>query len=492
MQFRLFGRRGWLAVSCATLVGGGLFGDPDPAFGQLRTGRSDAREFYSVGRTESSPRQVGSGIPSNEKVVQASCRSCVQGAAIEDGSAVIEDSHGSEIVVEDENVLHDHALGHSHGAGHSHGVGHSYGACGVCGDHDGNCGCDGIPHINIRLALPFAKALDRFSVRMEAATFWRDHPTIPALVRTDNIGTVGSRDLFGGTIGMDETTQGYRGEVAWRLGHDACTSVQVRFFDAGAQSLTFDSTATGSASIVRPYFDGVNQNSIVVQQPNLATGTAFAHATSDLFGGDLLLKQSAYRSRYSKLDLLVGYQTASLSDRLWVNSTTQAPVGTFLDLRDRFDTDNRFHGGVIGFSGIAYAPRWSLSSMFKLGMGNMNRSVGIDGSQSITTGSPAVTTSSSQGLQARATNIGNYQFDTFIVSPEANLTLGYRLTRRLEATVGYDYLLLPKVARAADQFDPALAANLSNPLTGDPRPRFTFKERDLGIHSLSYGLQYRY
>jgi hypothetical protein len=474
MQFRLLSRRGWLAVSCVTLVWGGVFSDP--AFGQLRTGRSDAREFYSASRTESSPRRVGTGISSDEKVVQASCRSCDQGTAIEEGSVPVGNANGSEIVVDEENVHHGHALG----------------ACGACGDLDGNCGCDGIPHINIRLALPFAKAFEHLSVRMEGATFRRDHPTIPALVRTDNIGTAGSRDLFGGTVGMDETTQGYRGEVAWRFGHDVCTSLQVRFFDAGTQSLIFDSTATGSASIVRPYFDGVNQNSIVVQQPNLATGTAFAQATSDLFGGDLLLKQSAYRSRDSKLDLLVGYQTASLSDRLWVNSTTQSPVGTFLDLRDRFDTNNRFHGGVIGLSGIAYAPRWSVSSMVKLGMGNMNRYVGIDGSQSITTGTPAVTTSSSQGLQARATNIGNYQFDTFVVSPEVNVTLGYRLTRRLEATLGYDYLLLPKVARAADQLDPALAANLSNPLTGDPRPRFTFTESDLGIHSLSYGLQYRY
>ena len=130
--------------------------------------------------------------------------------------------------------------------------------------------------------------------------------------------------------------------------------------------------------------------------------------------------------------------------------------------------------------------------MFKLGLGNMNRYVGIDGDQRITVGSPPVTSVSDQGLLARATNNGMYQFDTFVVSPEANVTLGYRLTRRLEATVGYNYLLLPKVARADDQIDPNSASNLSDPLTGAARPLFQFTETNLGLHSLNYGLQYRY
>jgi hypothetical protein len=329
---------------------------------------------------------------------------------------------------------------------------------------------------------------------MEAATFWRDNAAVPALVRTNDEGVPGSIDLFGGTVAMDEATQGYRGEVAWNFGDDDCTSVQVRFFDAGAQSLTFDSNGSITPAIVRPFaaVPGLTPSSIAVRLPGTSNGEVLAHATSDLFGGDLLLRQIAYRSRYSKLDLLVGYQTASLTDSILVNSITNTPPApgqlSVLDLRDRFDTSNRFHAGVIGLSGIAYAPRWSVASTVKLGMGNMERYVGIDGSQNITVG--LVPNKIPQGLHARSTNKGTYQFDTFIVSPEVNLTLGYRLTRHLEATVGYDYLLLPKVARAADQFDADLASNLAP--TGDPRPTFVFRESDLGVHSLSYGLQYRY
>jgi hypothetical protein len=62
----------------------------------------------------------------------------------------------------------------------------------------------------------------------------------------------------------------------------------------------------------------------------------------------------------------------------------------------------------------------------------------------------------------------------------------------LEATVGYNYLCLPKVARASDQIDPQLAANLSNPLVGAARPSFNFVESNYALHSLNYGLQFRY
>ena len=127
--------------------------------------------------------------------------------------------------------------------------------------------------------------------------------------------------------------------------------------------------------------------------------------------------------------------------------------------------------------------------MAKLGMGNMNRYVGIDGNQTIAVGPPPLSVASqAQGLHARASNMGTYQFDTFVVSPEVNVTFGFRLTRRLEATVGYDYLLLPKVARAADQFDPGLVVVLPN----GSRPSFALRESDLNVHSLNYGLQYRY
>ena len=131
--------------------------------------------------------------------------------------------------------------------------------------------------------------------------------------------------------------------------------------------------------------------------------------------------------------------------------------------------------------------------MIKLGYGNMEQTVMIDGSSTTTVpGTPPSTNTTTNGLLARSTNDGNYVFNTFVVSPETNVTLGYRLTRRLQATIGYAYLGLPKVARVADQLDPQLASNLSDPLSGPIRPSFSLKESNFSLHSLNYGLQWQY
>jgi hypothetical protein len=60
------------------------------------------------------------------------------------------------------------------------------------------------------------------------------------------------------------------------------------------------------------------------------------------------------------------------------------------------------------------------------------------------------------------------------------------------ATLTYTYLGLPSVARAGEQLDPNLEANLSNPLSGTVVPRFTEATSSYSLHSLSYGIQWRF
>jgi hypothetical protein len=81
-----------------------------------------------------------------------------------------------------------------------------------------------------------------------------------------------------------------------------------------------------------------------------------------------------------------------------------------------------------------------------------------------------------------------YSTNTYVFSPEVNVTLGYRLTRNIEATLGYNYLGLPKVARAGQQIDTVSDLDSANPT----RPRFILQESNFSLHSLNYGLQYRY
>ncbi len=483
----------------STLAFGGVCGGScvmtEQAYGQLRTGREGAREFYQEtpvpkASRSKSPTASTQSPPADSGVVLASCTACAQGVAHSHGRPLR--SPEPDVVVseyqEDAGTSEGYAVDPTYAPTYAPDDG-----CDACGCMDGGCDCYRMPHLNIRLAFPFAHAFQRLTARMEAATFYGTDANIPGLVRTADVGVAGSSDLFGGTVPMESTSQGFRGEVGWQCRNDVCSGIQVRFFDAGSNSLIFDSVQTNNTSVVRPYFDpNTNQQeSISILQPGVSTGSILAHATSTVYGGDLLLQQNIHRSHYGSMDFLAGYQTACLSESISLDSTTVS--GSVLRLQDRFDTNNRFNAGVIGISGITRSPNWSLSGMFKLGLGNMDRYVGIAGFQEITVAPPPVSSSVFEGLLARSTNSGMYNNNnTFIVSPEVNVTLGYRLTRNLEFSLGYNYLGLPKVARAADQIDPQLASNLNNPLTGPTRPSFTFTESNFALHSLNYGLQFRY
>jgi hypothetical protein len=353
--------------------------------------------------------------------------------------------------------------------------------------------------------------LRRMQLRIEAATFWPDGQNLPQLVTTRRpandpatdglIGGTDTIDLFGGSNVLGETAQGIRGELGTYFNDCRSHGILLRFFDVGSNTLSYNSSPTSEPVVMRPFFSTANnaQSTIAVNYPNSTSGSLNANLSSEVYGGDILFRRLILRDCGGRLEFLAGYQTARLADSLRIDSTTTAltntpaPAGTISQLSDHFATTNRFNGMALGLNGILRERCWSLSGMVKLGFGNMERSVAIDGNSTITVpGNPSSTNTTANGLLARNTNTGNYVMNTFIVSPETNLTLGYRLTRRLEATVGYSYLGLPKVARVADQLDPQLASNLSNPPTGASTPSFSLRESNYSLHSLDYGLQWRY
>ena len=162
----------------------------------------------------------------------------------------------------------------------------------TCGDPAcSECG-PGYPTLNIRIGIPPLFRCDRITARLEAATFFPSSQSIPSLVRTAEIGVPGSTDLFGGTENLDQSVQGVRGEFGWLFGMAHCNTLQFRFFDAGAQSLTFDSPTVPTTSIVRPYQDGsvspIVQDSVSIREPGISNGSVLAHAFSEVQGDDVL------------------------------------------------------------------------------------------------------------------------------------------------------------------------------------------------------------
>jgi len=336
---------------------------------------------------------------------------------------------------------------------------------------------------------PLAMLSQRLYLRAESASFWGSGQSLPALVTTSGTALFGGREV--GTAAVP----GFRSEAGIWLDNCQSRAVVVRMFYAGDNDIGLTTDSTAFQSLELPFLSVANgtatQSQALIAVPGQLSGNVNANLSSLVYGGDLLFRRLIARDSLGRWDFLMGYQTARLAETLSIDSTrTTIPAGATNSVLDSFSVKNQFHGAAFGVSGDVREGCWYFGGMFKLGLGNMERSVAIRGSQTTTiAGVPSTTTS---GLHASSrTNSGNYSFDTFVLTPELNLTAGYRLTPRLDFTVGYNLLRLPKVTRVANALDPRLAVDDASVPT-QLNPAFAFSEFNFTLHSLNLGLQWNY
>jgi hypothetical protein len=198
-----------------------------------------------------------------------------------------------------------------------------------------------------------------------------------------------------------------------------------------------------------------------------------------------------------RFDFLVGYRYVRLSDELTIreNLTSLRTVpsqGSFA-ITDSFGTTNDFHGVDLGMASEFNYGRWSLELLGRMALGNIQQQVEIAGQTTIS-GSQVSNGEYVGGLLAQRTNIGSHSRNEFAVLPQLGATLGYRLTPRLQATVGYSFMYLSRVVRPGDQIDldvnPDLLAPEFTPFAGPLRPRFEFRDTDFWAQGMNFGLHF--
>lgn len=227
------------------------------------------------------------------------------------------------------------------------------------------------------------------------------------------------------------------------------------------------SNAAGLPVLARPFYDtGLppslqNQlNAVIISSPVLLpsqtipnVGSISDRATNDLMNLDAYLRVLLYQVDNRRLDLLVGYQYSEIRDSLHLTSNSSFGVNPRpFTMVDTFDTKNTFHGSVVGLQGEYQLGRLSLSMLSKLGVGNMNRQVQIDG-YSITGGTTFQGGMLAQPVTAAGGNMGTYRDDILSIIPEVEVKLLYEVTRGLELSLGYSFVYWTDVALAGDQID---------------------------------------
>jgi hypothetical protein len=358
----------------------------------------------------------------------------------------------------------------------------------------------------------------RFWIRGDYLLWGTKGFSTPPLVTTSPVGTARTD---AGILGLPTTSVLFGGNNIdgavrsggrIRLGYwfDSCDTIGIEgtYFALGTATSSFNASSLQTPILARPFRNlepgSVGNDAELVAYPNLFSGNISVNATSQLQGGELLVRKALCCDCCRRFDLLAGWRYYRLDESLQISDSKTAlsadtglAIGTTLSEFDRFSTVNSFNGGVIGFVTGMCRCRWWLETRATLGIGNNNARVSINGQAISTTpvvGGPPVVVTTPAGLLAQGTNIGTYTSNSFAVIPQFEVTLGYDLTPRLRATVGYTFLYWTHVARPGNQIDTNLNLSQLGPsgLVGIPRPAFTGTTSDFWAQGLNVGLAYRF
>lgn len=378
-------------------------------------------------------------------------------------------------------------------------------------------------------------------VRGEYLLWWSGGMHLPPLVTTSDPGTPigsagvlgldGTSVLVGGEDVVTEGQSGFRIRFGGFLGPRGRLRWEGEYLTLGEETFHFSQRSDGNGApiLARPFFNvnpriggtgglapPARDDAELVAFPGVVSGIIDVDAATKFqsAGGRLLwsicCKQFCLppvhprcwavlgpNTGYSRVNLMAGYRYANLTDRLRIGedlTSLDPSEPSRIEITDQFDTRNEFHGGEFGFMWQGGVRRWTLDFYSKVAIGNVHQTVNVDGNTIISFAGPQNV--STGGLLAQNSNIGEYSRDRLGLLPEFGTTLGWYITPRLQATVGYTFVFLSSVARPGEQIDPIVNpdqfAPAMDPIVGPLRPGFAFAETDYWAQGLNVGLDLRW
>lgn len=358
---------------------------------------------------------------------------------------------------------------------------------------------------------------DRIWVTVDYLHLWTEGMDAPPLVTSspigppDDTGAIGlpsTSVLYGGTQLNDGSANGLRLRSGMWFRQGAW-GIESEFYRVTNSTESFSASSDGSTILARPYFDIVSgeETSRLIAYPNLVSGSVAVSSQSRLESGLINLRASLIPIGMlgcndgcdppDRVDWIVGYRVVNLEDDFAIGDNRNALNAVDPDTQvsgDQFSTENRFNGLQLGVVYQTHYRRLTTESLLRIALGNNRRTASIVGGTTIT--DAGVSNSYAGGLLAQRSNIGSFQEDEFTMIPELGFNLGFRVTRCLHATLGYNVLYFPGVLRASAQIDtdvnpqliPVEAANV----TGALRPKYRGIEDNYWAQGLNVGAELRF
>jgi len=364
---------------------------------------------------------------------------------------------------------------------------------------------------------------NRYFVTGEYLLWWMPGFGTPVLATSNAntalngyLGEPGTTAIIGPGSLVNSTRSGFRIRGGAWLNDCGSCGIDGSFFFLGNRSATSVVNSDNFPLITRPVFvpnliPGTNtplgENGEAVAVPGVLRGAVTAQAQSQLWGADVNFRKSLCNTCNTRAEIFAGYRFLDLRESLGITEDitvigssprirTTDPIGTHVIVHDQFTTTNYFNGGQIGALYERQFGRWYMNARGSVALGDTHQVLEISGYQ-IHQAPGMAPMVFNGGLLAAGPNLGTFTKDRFSVVPELTLNLGYRVTDNLRVFAGYNFLLWTNVIRPGNQIDHVVDLTFvpnALPLgfSGQYRPHPLFKQSDLVVNGIQFGLDLRW
>lgn len=357
--------------------------------------------------------------------------------------------------------------------------------------------------------------LDQYWVSAEYLLWWTKSTQVPTLLTSSSPqfnGIPGQGDTYpvlAGSFG-DSFHSGARFGGGWWFGNEQRRGIDTRFLFLFRSGDDFATNTNAYPLLARPFFNAntpVGPFAEVVGAPGLAFGGVAASLQNSLWGAEVNYRRFLCGNPCARFDWLAGFRYLNFKEQLSVTETFVRTPGSPMTIgspavagmiQDQFRAENNFYGGQIGMTGEIRRGRWFVDGRATIAFGTVHQTAQIGGGQALAFANGSVAQFPGGLLALPGANIGSFSQDKFAVMPEVGVNLGYHITPHLRVFVGYNFLYLSNVLRAADTIDTVVDAGrvpnfLNNPppvLPGAPRPAPQFRESDFWAQGINFGIQW--
>lgn len=344
--------------------------------------------------------------------------------------------------------------------------------------------------------------------RADYLLWWMSAPRVPLLATTGPlatsgvVGQPGTLPLIGPRELDTSGRSGGRFTFGWSPDDD--WGIEGEYFFLSPESTRLGAGSGSYALVSRPYFSQQNgETASVVVAPFLASGVLSVESSSRIDGFHAALTKNLGDLGGFHATALGGFRYLDFREDLTVTESILTgpraldPLNTRIGVRDSFSTRNRFYGAMLGLNADQCFGRFDVRVRGSISLGAVEQQQDIAGAFSRQVPGQ-VATFSPRGLFATPSNNGRYSRTEFGAIPEAGVALGYHLTQKVHVTAGYQLLYVSNVLRPGDQLDRVIDSSLiSSPPPGavagsGTRPAPMFRDTDLFLHGLTFGLEVRW